>query len=52
MNNILPLAKQLLKEVDFSIRPIRLIGLTVSNPKQEHNDWKQLELEFAQISLL
>lgn len=53
MNDILPLAKQLLKEVDYSIRPIRLIGLTVSNPKEEreeHDEWKQLELEFAQIS--
>ena len=53
MNDILPLAKQLLKEVDYSIRPIRLIGLTISNPKEErveHNEWKQLELEFAQIS--
>ena len=53
MNNILPLAKQLLKEVDYSIRPIRLIGLTVSNPKEEreeHDEWKQLELEFAQLS--
>ena len=50
MSDILPLAKQLLKEVDYSIRPIRLIGLTVSNPKEEqeeeHNVWKQLELEF------
>ena len=53
MKDILPLAKQLLKEVDYSIRPIRLIGLTVSNPKEEreeHDEWKQLELEFAQIS--
>ena len=49
MKDILPLAKQLLKEVDFSIRPIRLIGLSVSNPKEEqdeHGMWKQLELEF------
>ena len=50
MSSILPLAKQLLKEVDYSIRPIRLIGLTVSNPKEEreeeHGVWKQLELEF------
>ena len=48
--NILPLAKQLLKEVDYSIHPIRLIGLTVSNPKEERteepSEWKQLELEF------
>ena len=41
------------KEVDYSIRPIRLIGLTVSHPKEEHeehNEWKQLELEFAKLS--
>lgn len=51
--DILPLAKKLLKEVDYSIRPIRLIGLTVSNPKEEREEprglWKQLELEFAQL---
>ena len=50
LKDILPLAKQLLKEVDYSIRPIRLIGLMVSNPKEEqeekHDMWKQLELEF------
>ena len=52
LKDILPLAKQLLKEVDYTIRPIRLIGLTVSNPKEEqemHEVWKQLELEFAQL---
>ena len=52
LDDILPLAKQLLKEVDYSIRPIRLIGLTVSNPKEEqeeeHGVWKQLELEFEE----
>ena len=50
LDDILPIAKQLLKEVDYTIRPIRLIGLTVSNPKEEqeeiHEEWKQLELEF------
>jgi DNA polymerase-4 len=50
MKDILPLAKQLLAEVDYTIRPIRLLGLTVSNPKEEreeeHGVWKQLELEF------
>lgn len=51
LDEILPLAKQLLKEVDYSIRPIRLIGLTVSNPKDDDESpadkgWKQLELEF------
>jgi len=52
MADILPLAKQLLKEVDYSIRPIRLIGLSVSNPKEEretHEEWKQLELEFGEL---
>ena len=51
LSEILPLAKQLLKEVDYSIRPIRLIGLTVSNPKEEEpvsEKWKQLELEFME----
>ena len=50
MSDILPLAKQLLAEVDYSIRPIRLLGLTISNPKEhreeEHGIWKQLEFEF------
>lgn len=32
---ILPMAKQLLREVDFSQRPIRLLGLTVSHPPRE-----------------
>ena len=51
---ILPLAKQLLKEVDYSIRPIRLIGLSVSHPKENdevHEVWKQLELDFKPPSL-
>lgn len=52
LKDILPIAKQLLKEVDYSIRPIRLIGLTVSNPKDEQefptDRWRQLRLEFEQ----
>jgi len=52
LEDILPLAKQLLKEVDYSIRPIRLIGISISNPKEEleeeHGIWKQLELEFEE----
>ncbi len=45
---ILPLAKELLKEVDYSSRPIRLIGVSVSNPKEERDrgEWLQLSLEF------
>ena len=52
LEDILPLAKQLLKEIDYSIRPIRLIGISISNPKEEqeeeHGIWKQLELEFEE----
>ncbi len=51
MDHILPLAKQLLKEVDYENHPIRLIGLAVSNPKEERTDkptWKQLALEFKE----
>jgi DNA polymerase-4 len=48
--DILPVAKKLLKEVDYARRPIRLIGLTVSNPIDERGEsverWVQLELEF------
>ena len=47
---ILPLAKQLLQEVDYAERPIRLIGLSVSNPHEEDDTprghWEQLSLEF------
>ncbi len=35
LNRILPLAKQLLHDVDYENHPIRLIGLSVSNPKEE-----------------
>ena len=51
---ILPLAKQLLKEVEYSMHPIRLIGLSVSHPRNEHEDmaseremWEQLSFEFS-----
>lgn len=48
---ILPLAKQLLKEVEYADHPIRLIGLTVSNPLKEQQEtkdrWEQLSLEFG-----
>lgn len=50
MDKILPLAKQLLKEVDYESHPIRLIGLSVSNPKEEREEakeqWEQLSFEF------
>lgn len=49
LDTILPLAKQLLKEVDYAGHPIRLIGLSVSNPHEEEDRrgvWEQLWLEF------
>ena len=48
---ILPLAKQLLKEVEYENHPIRLIGLSVSNPSEEKEEqqarWEQLSFEFS-----
>lgn len=48
---ILPLAKQLLKEVEYETHPIRLIGLSVSNPREEGEEkggvWEQLSFEFS-----
>lgn len=50
LSEILPLAKQLLKEVEYSAHPIRLIGLSVSNPHEETEErrcWEQLSFEFS-----
>jgi DNA polymerase-4 len=52
---ILPLAKQLLAEVEYAEHPIRLIGLSVSNPHEEGKEevengterWIQLRLAFT-----
>lgn len=50
-DEILPLAKQLLSEVDYSRNPVRLLGLGVSNQRTaipvKPARWIQLELEFA-----
>lgn len=51
LNRILPLAKELLKSVEYDERhPIRLIGLYVSNPKEESDErhcvWEQLSFDF------
>ena len=47
---ILPLAKELLSHVDYIHQPIRLIGLSVSNPKfletNSQAEWKQLSFNF------
>ena len=49
-DEILPLAKQLMQQVEFHSHPIRLLGLGVSNQKsatpQEEPQWIELELEF------
>ena len=50
---ILPLAKQLMQQVEFHSHPIRLLGLGVSNQKsvtpQEEPEWVELELEFEPL---
>jgi DNA polymerase-4 len=49
-DQILPLAKALMQEVDYSAHPIRLIGLGVSGHHGEQpvkpQQWVELELEF------
>ena len=49
-DEILPLAKQLMAEVEYHSHPIRLLGLGVANQKTStiHDDprWVELELEF------
>lgn len=54
LDEILPLAKTLLKEVDYEHHPVRLIGLSVSNPKEDTDEqhvntpqWVQLKLPFS-----
>ena len=51
LDRILPLAKELLKNVEYEQHPIRLIGLSVSNPREEadeqHGVWEQLSFEFS-----
>ncbi len=53
IDRILPLSKELLSGVDYAQRPIRLIGLSVSNPKEDFcerkNDWRQLRLDFGEF---
>ncbi len=46
--DILPIAKALLSEVNYSGRPIRLLGVQVSNINDEPHrpQWIQLELPF------
>lgn len=48
LKEILPLAKELLNEVDITEHPIRLLGLSVSNPWEEISfpRYKQLSFKF------
>lgn len=47
LQSILPKAKKLMSEVDYEHHPVRLIGLSVSNPANERKGtWQQLELPF------
>ena len=46
--SILPLAKTLMEQVDYSSKPVRLIGLSVSNPHNERQrpEWVEGTLKF------
>ncbi len=48
--DILPLAKELLRQVDTTTKPIRLIGLSVSNPcdDKKRPQWVEQELHFKE----
>ena len=48
LQEILPLAKELLKEVELTNHPIRLLGLSVSNPWEEipFRGYRQLSFKF------
>ena len=52
-SNILPLAKQLLDQVDYSQHPIRLLGLSVTRTLSQedqsiHDKWIELEIPFKE----
>ena len=47
-DQILPVAKELLSGVDYSRRPIRLIGLSVSNPIENNKPYR-LEIPFPDL---
>lgn len=47
LKDILPLAKQLIKEVDLSGHSIRLIGLSVSNPHNEEENRRKYPIQLS-----
>lgn len=52
LEELLPQAKYLLRGISYSEHPIRLIGLSVSNPQkcetEQRSDWMQLTLPFEE----
>lgn len=46
-DEILPLAKRLLAQLGTHIKPIRLIGLSVSNPADVRKQWVEGYLPFV-----
>lgn len=60
-DDILATARRLMAEVDFSIRPVRLIGLSVSNPREAtattgeqptgEEVWRQLSFDFGEYDI-
>lgn len=55
LKDFLPQAKKLLSGVDYACHPIRLLGLSISNPSEERavapllrEQWIQLKLNFSQ----
>ncbi len=41
-----PIARQMMKEIDFSVKPVRLIGFGVSNADDDNDEkFTQLELK-------
>ena len=47
LKDVLSLAKQLLKEVDLTGHPIRLIGLSVSNPMDEEDKKQKYPIQLS-----
>lgn len=47
-NDILPLAKELMLQTEFTSKAVRLIGLSVSNPSEtsKYGDWVEGDLDF------
>ena len=51
LNQIMPIYKELLDEVEFENNPIRLLGLTVSNPIELQQQGRQNEPIYIQLEI-